>query len=107
MLVLTNLITNAYQAMPGGGRLMIEAQPDQLFIKILVADTGVGMSPETKKKIFEPLYTTKPKGIGLGLAVSKNLVEINHGSIEVESIASQGTTFTLILPIYREEALAE
>jgi signal transduction histidine kinase len=57
------------------------------------------MPPEAMAKIFEPLYTTKAKGIGLGLAVSKNLVEVNGGKIEVESVEGQGSIFSIILPI--------
>jgi signal transduction histidine kinase/DNA-binding LacI/PurR family transcriptional regulator len=97
--VLTNLVTNAYQAIPNSGRVTISAQAEQERVRLSVADTGVGMSPETMEKIFEPLYTTKAKGIGLGLAVSKNLVELNGGSIEVESGEGQGSIFTIVLPI--------
>jgi DNA-binding LacI/PurR family transcriptional regulator/signal transduction histidine kinase len=104
--VLANLITNAYQAMPNGGQLTITAQADASGVKLSVADTGVGMSPETQAKIFEPLFTTKAKGIGLGLAVSKNLVELNSGRIEVESIEGQGSTFTIALPA-TDEHLSE
>jgi signal transduction histidine kinase len=64
-----------------------------------VSDTGCGMPPQVMARIFEPLYTTKAKGIGLGLPVSKNLVEINQGQIEVTSQEGQGSTFTITLPI--------
>jgi signal transduction histidine kinase len=74
------------------------------YITLTITDTGVGMSPEVMTKIFEPLYTTKARGIGLGLTVSKNLVEVNSGTIEVESVKSQGSTFTITLPT-RETAL--
>lgn len=99
MQVLANLVTNAYQAMPHGGQLTISAQAEGKWVRLCVADTGLGMSPQTMEKIFEPLYTTKAKGIGLGLAVSKNLVEVNGGAIAVESLEGQGTTFTVTLPI--------
>jgi signal transduction histidine kinase len=72
--------------------------PRPLAIELKVADTGHGISLETRAKIFEPLYTTKAKGIGLGLAVSKNLVEVNGGTIEVKSTEGQGSTFSLMLP---------
>jgi signal transduction histidine kinase len=97
--VLANLVTNAYQAMPNGGALTISAHSEDGQVKLSIADTGVGMSPETMEKIFEPLYTTKAKGIGLGLAISKNLAEVNGGSIEVESVEGQGSTFTISLPL--------
>jgi signal transduction histidine kinase len=96
--VLGNLVSNAYQAMPNGGTLTISAQSEAGWVKLSIADTGVGMASETMEKVFEPLFTTKAKGIGLGLAVSKNLVEVNGGTIEVESREGQGTTFTLNLP---------
>ena len=63
-----------------------------------IIDTGRGISKENIEKVFEPLFTTKARGIGLGLAVSKNLVEANEGSIEVESEEGKGSTFTVILP---------
>ncbi len=70
------------------------------MINITVQDNGVGISPENMKKIFEPLFTTKTKGIGLGLAVSQKLVDANGGRIEVESEAGKGTSFHVYLPIY-------
>ncbi|MBE7549530.1 MAG: PAS domain-containing protein [Anaerolineales bacterium] len=97
--VLTNLVTNAYQAMPDGGELGFSAEVDQRQIRLLVSDTGCGMPPQVMTRIFEPLYTTKARGIGLGLPVSKNLVEINGGQIEVTSQENQGSTFTITLPI--------
>ncbi|MFZ2950813.1 MAG: ATP-binding protein, partial [Desulfuromonadaceae bacterium] len=110
-LVLTNFITNAGQAMPDGGALRIAARrvlsPDSKFdgdfVEISVADTGEGITPENMKKIFQPLFTTKAKGIGLGLVVCKNLVDANGGRIEVESEPGKGTTFMVLLPIERGE----
>jgi signal transduction histidine kinase len=63
-----------------------------------VKDTGTGITPENMQKLFEPLFTTKTKGIGLGLALSKKLVEDNGGRIEVESEPGKGSTFTIYLP---------
>jgi PAS domain S-box-containing protein len=97
--VLINLVINAYQAMPHGGELGFSAEVDQRQIHLSVSDTGCGMPPQVMARIFEPLYTTKAKGIGLGLPVSKNLVEINQGQIEVTSQEGQGSTFTITLPI--------
>ncbi|MDY6958130.1 MAG: PAS domain S-box protein [Halobacteriota archaeon] len=97
--VLSNILNNAYQAMPDGGKLSINANAlgnDRLAISI--SDTGCGISGGKIEKIFEPLYTTKGSGIGLGLSVSKNLAEINGGRIEVKSNEDKGCTFTLILP---------
>jgi signal transduction histidine kinase len=71
-------------------------------VALSLTDTGAGISPETQAKIFEPLYTTKARGIGLGLAICRNLVEINGGNIEVESVEGKGSVFTLILPALEE-----
>ncbi len=99
--VLTNLVTNAYQAMPNGGKLILSAQAEGEGANLVVSDSGHGMSPETMGKIFEPLFTTKAKGIGLGLAVSKKLVELNGGKIKVESTEGQGSTFIITLPVVK------
>jgi PAS domain S-box-containing protein len=97
--VFDNLVTNACQAMPEGGKLTIEAKAEEDKTLISVADTGSGISQENMEKLFEPLFTTKARGIGLGLAISKILVEANGGSIEVKSEEGGGSTFTVILPI--------
>jgi len=111
--VLVNLVTNAFQAMPEEGRVTIIADELRLGasvqipkskIRIRVSDTGTGISRENMEKLFEPLFTTKASGIGLGLAVSKSLVQANGGSIEVESEEGRGSTFTVILPT--KEALS-
>ena len=69
------------------------------MVGIAVKDSGVGITPENMKRIFEPLFTTKSKGIGLGLAVSRKLAEANGGRIEVKSELGKGSTFTLFLPV--------
>ena len=97
--VLTNLVINAYQAMPHKGKLTLLSYTQEDSVILAVSDTGAGISPEHKEKLFEPLFTTKIKGIGLGLAVSKDLVEANRGTIEVESEVGQGTIFTIRLPL--------
>ena len=84
--------------MPQGGVLTIKAQEKEDKVLILITDTGVGISKENLGKLFEPLYTTKARGIGLGLCVSQNLTEVNGGEIKVKSKEGEGTTFTLILP---------
>ena len=96
--VLINLITNAYQAMPDGGRLVISGlqRKDKVILK--VEDNGVGIEKQNLEKIFEPLFTTKAKGIGLGLTVTKLLTEANEGTIKVASKFGKGTIFTVTLP---------
>jgi signal transduction histidine kinase len=86
------------QAMPEGGKLTISAKEKNGFLEMEIADTGIGIPPEIKDKIFEPLFTTKAKGIGLGLAVSKSIVDRHGGYIEVESKVGEGTTFNIKLP---------
>jgi len=96
--VLVNLVSNAYQAMTEGGELTIGAREEGGQVHLSITDTGAGISQENIQKIFEPLFTTKARGIGLGLAVSRSLVQANGGSIEVESEGGKGSTFTVILP---------
>jgi PAS domain S-box-containing protein len=97
--VLGNLVVNACQAMPDGGKLTISATHHKKLLAIAVKDTGTGITPENMQKLFEPLFTTKITGIGLGLAVSKKLAEANGGRIDVRSKAGKGSTFTLYLPV--------
>ncbi|RMG44572.1 MAG: HAMP domain-containing protein [Acidobacteria bacterium] len=91
--VLVNLISNAVQAMPRGGDLRIETFTKDGSRGVAVIDSGQGIRPEDAPKIFQPLFTTKQKGIGLGLAVSKKIVESNGGRIWFESTPGQGTRF--------------
>jgi PAS domain S-box-containing protein len=102
-LVVDNIIRNAVQAMPQGGRLEIGAAllPAGDEVRLAFHDTGVGIAPAQLARMFEPLFTTKARGIGLGLALSKQLVSGMGGSIEVESEAGQGSTFTVRLPLSR------
>jgi signal transduction histidine kinase len=95
---LTNLISNAVQAMPEGGLLRIEYERRQGELEVAVIDTGVGIPPEKLESIFEPLYTSKTKGIGLGLAVAQRYARINGGRLECKSTLGEGTTFCLLLP---------
>lgn len=96
--VFINLITNAIQAMPKGGKLTIEAQVTRRLVKIVVQDNGLGIPDEVKPKIFTPLFTTKSKGQGFGLAVCKRVLEAQGGSISFDSEVGKGTKFTVTLP---------
>ena len=102
--VFVNLITNAVQAMPKGGTLRLATYREDDRLAVAVTDTGAGIKPEHLPRLFEPLFTTKARGIGLGLAVSKTLVENHGGTIRVESAVGQGTTFTVTLPLHMESA---
>ncbi len=100
--VFINLVMNALQAMEEGGRLALRtAMLNPGEVQIQVADTGMGISEETMARIFEPFYTTKApgEGTGLGLFITKQIVEALGGRIEVTSKAGKGTTFTIVLPL--------
>ncbi|MFQ5639223.1 MAG: nitrogen regulation protein NR(II) [bacterium] len=99
--VLLNIIMNAVQAMPGGGRLIVKVEKCAEDIEIHITDTGIGILEENLQKIFEPLFTTKEKGVGtgLGLYISKMILERQGGHIRVKSQPSKGTTFTISLPM--------
>jgi len=102
--ILGNLITNAYQSIGADGKLTISAKQKKKMLAISVKDTGTGITPENMTKLFEPLFSTKVTGIGLGLAVSKKLAEANGGRIEVESQVGKGSIFMLYLPVVSLEA---
>ncbi len=97
--VFVNLILNAVDAMPEGGELTISTETRDHKVVISFRDTGVGIKNEDKAKIFDPFYTTKEKGTGLGLAVSYNIIKKMNGTITVDSEIGKGTTFTITLPI--------
>ena len=101
--ILTNLFTNAVQAMPNGGELTVEAEQIEGNAVIRVRDTGVGIPEKVKPSLFTPLFTTKAKGQGLGLAVVKRIVEAMHGSISFESQVGKGTVFTIKIPVAQQE----
>jgi signal transduction histidine kinase len=98
--VLGNFISNAVDAMPGGGSLTVRARRDGDRLALSVTDTGAGISAETRKHIFEPFFTTKDagKGTGLGLAICREIASALHGRIDVDSAPGTGSTFTLLLP---------
>ena len=96
---LTNMIENALHAMPGRGTLTVKAEAGPATIRLSVADTGTGMDPEALRRIFEPYFSTKATGTGLGLTIAKRNVELNGGTIDVHSALGQGTTVVIELPI--------
>jgi PAS domain S-box-containing protein len=98
--VFVNIILNALDAMPQGGRLVITTETKGKFVQISFADSGIGMSREVRRRIFEPFFTTKgTNGMGLGLAVSYGTIERHGGRIEVRSAVGRGSTFIISLPI--------
>ena len=103
--VFVNLILNAVQALPEGGKISIDTEHVQSDIVIRVRDSGIGMTPAVRARIFEPLFTTKGgRGSGMGLAVAFGVIQEHEGSIDVESELGIGTTFTLALPIAAKRA---
>lgn len=102
--VLLNLITNGYEAMPEGGTLTIDETALADSQQIRVTDTGIGMDDETKARAFEPFFSKKARGVGIGLAVAKRIVENHGGTIDVVSRPGEGTTFTVTLPVARTTA---
>ncbi|OGU09211.1 MAG: hypothetical protein A2075_00040 [Geobacteraceae bacterium GWC2_58_44] len=98
-------LTSEFKCLGSNSELKTQnSKLDGDFIEISVADTGEGIAPENMKKLFQPLFTTKAKGIGLGLVVCRNLVEANGGSLEVASRLGEGTTFAVLLPAERGES---
>lgn len=101
----TNIIANALQAMPEGGQLKIKAWKSKESAAISFQDTGKGIPEDIRAKIFNPLFTTREKGVGLGLAVAKLLIESHHGDIKVSSKVGEGTTFTVEIPLDRKDVI--
>jgi signal transduction histidine kinase len=96
--VVSNLVLNAVDAMPSGGKLRLATRSLEGAVEIAVSDTGTGMSKEEAERLFTPYYTTKQHGTGLGLAIVQSVVSDHGGDVAVESSAS-GTTFRIRLPL--------
>jgi signal transduction histidine kinase len=101
--VFMNILINAADAMRDGGTLTVRTgfEVSEEAIEITISDTGKGMDREQMENIFQPFFTTKPKGTGLGLPITKRLIEQHGGSLRVESAVGKGTTFTITLPVRR------
>lgn len=101
---LINIITNAIHAMPEGGTLTVEGRVEERegkpYISVSITDTGGGITRDLMKNIFEPFFTTNVHGLGLGLTLTKNIVEAHSGSIEVRSKEGKGSTFIISLPLH-------
>lgn len=96
-IVLSNLIRNAIDAMPEGGTLTLSTAEVDQFVEISIVDTGCGIEPDNLKRIMEPFYSTKTRGIGLGLPMAKAIVEKNEGRLMAESETGRGSRFTVRL----------
>lgn len=103
--VFINMIENAIDAMPEGGSLTIRIKESGEKAEISFTDTGTGMPKEVVERLWRPLETTKAKGIGMGLAICKRIVDAHAGSVSVESEVGEGSTFTIALPIKAKHQL--
>jgi signal transduction histidine kinase len=101
--VLSILVTNAAQAMPDGGTLTIWARKEKESIIISVTDTGSGIPANVLENLFTPFFTTKHRGLGLGLCISKEIVKAHHGTLDVETQEGKGSTFSIRLPVRRAD----
>jgi Signal transduction histidine kinase regulating C4-dicarboxylate transport system len=97
--VFVNLIKNAVESMPQGGKLLLETMTEDEYVKIDITDTGEGMTPEVMQNIFVPFFTTKVDGTGVGLAVSQKIIDDHNGFVKIKSIVKEGSTFSIFLPI--------
>ena len=97
--VFTNLIKNAVEAMPEGGKLVVKSKESKGKVEFTISDTGAGIPKEALEKLFTPLFTTKAKGMGFGLSICKRIVEAHGGKISAESTVGEGTTFKMFIPI--------
>jgi signal transduction histidine kinase len=106
-MVFRNIVLNAAQAMHGKGVLSLEMKPalneDGGTVEIRISDTGPGIPPENMEKIFQPLFTTRSRGIGLGLPIVKMIVEKHNGDIAVEPGDGTGASFIIRLPIMQKK----
>ena len=103
---LLNMIKNAMNAMERGGRLDLIAKSDGDYVRIIIRDTGCGIERDKMSKIFEPYFTTKASGTGLGLTVVYKIIKEHGGDISVESTVGEGTAFTVSLPVPSDERIA-
>ncbi|MDH5201882.1 MAG: ATP-binding protein [Nitrospirota bacterium] len=96
-----NVVLNAFQAMPDGGKLIISTETSNSKASIIIEDTGMGLSKENLAKVFNPFFTTKDAGLGLGLAMTKRVIEEHNGKVDFLSREGKGSTMTLSFPIQR------
>lgn len=101
--VLLNLVLNGIQSMPRGGSLTLEAKAAGGTMDVIVADRGEGIPKEILPRIFEPYFTTKTRGVGLGMTIARRIVEAHGGTLTVDSTVGQGTRFRITIPITRQE----
>ncbi|MFN3479792.1 MAG: ATP-binding protein, partial [Thermodesulfovibrionales bacterium] len=101
-----NVVINAFQAMPSGGMLTINTEKDDGKLVITITDTGTGVPKENISKVFEPFFSTKTTGLGLGLATTKRIVEEHGGNIEFNSVEGMGSKIIIKIPIPDREVVS-
>jgi signal transduction histidine kinase len=102
---LLNLLRNAKEAMPNGGRILLAVdKAAEGHVRLVLADSGAGIAPENLANIFEPFFSTKAKGTGLGLALVQQIIGEHGGRIEVDCPPGGGTRFTILLPVAKTVA---
>ncbi len=99
---LYNIILNAFQSMPAGGVITITTRQYLNSFLFIIKDTGIGIPEDRISRVFDPFFTTKTTGLGLGLALTKRVIEEHKGKVEITSMEGRGTTFTIALPMERE-----
>ena len=97
--VVWNIALNGIEAMDGCGRLGVALSLRETQVSIAISDTGRGMPAEEQRRVFEPFYSRKPAGTGLGLTIARRIVAAHDGRIEIESTPGRGTCFTILLPL--------
>jgi nitrogen fixation/metabolism regulation signal transduction histidine kinase len=97
--VFINMFRNSIQAMPGGGTILLETSVEERTVVLRVKDNGPGIPPEVLSRVFEPNFSTKSEGMGLGLAIAKKVIEDHGGTIRCESAVGHGTSFEIRLPL--------
>jgi two-component system nitrogen regulation sensor histidine kinase NtrY len=105
--VIENLVLNAIDAMPQGGKLIFRTRATEKSVVFELSDTGAGLTPEECERLFTPYYTTKQHGTGLGLAIAQSVISDHHGAISVSSKKNEGTTFHVELPLWENPAIAD
>jgi two-component system sensor histidine kinase AtoS len=94
-----NIVLNAFQAMPGGGKLSVSAKASDSKVSLIFEDTGIGLSKENLSRVFDPFFSTKETGLGLGLAMTRKVVEEHGGKVDFQSAEGKGSTITMSFPV--------
>jgi two-component system sensor histidine kinase FlrB len=97
-----NLLLNAFQAMPDGGKIEIGMERVGDDVQVIFSDTGTGMDEETAARLFEPFFSTKDRGTGLGMSITATIITAHEGRIQVQSQPGSGTVFTIVFPLERD-----